>query len=1211
MALDGSSATFLPYTLNGLQDLTVNSSTVSTLQVNSLTPNRVVVSDGSDFLVSAAATSTEVDYLSGTTSNIQTQINSKASTSYVDTNFLNKVTATQQDVTAFCNFTSGVGSTTIGMSNGLQWYKNSAFQNSWSIVRQLGSGSILKDLVFRDNENSVDTLLLSEDGQKVYVGLTCDYTTASKIPIFDSSKKLVSSGVDSIKITYLDNVSSDIQTQLNGKLNLSGSNANQNIVINGYKVQSSATPSTGNDYTNKSYVDTAITGLSSIYAKLAGPQTFTGTHTFSNVSPITLSGLTANRLLGLGVGGDVQAVSVTLLEASYLSGVTSAIQTQINGKASTSYVDTQDNLRVLKAGDTMTGTLGLTSSNIIEFGSGVSGKDGNAGKIGYQAFTTGCLDMVGAGTTSTDRRIRLFDKVGVGQNPDIGIFHIGKTGGDDFFVLNNATNVTGQYINQRFLFGPTTGTNRSAYIQAYVPATNQTEFRFYVDSGSNVVERLRVSGEGTNGSVYVNAALGVGVSGTSIDTNLYVVGKGKFHDVNVSAPSNGTNGGPGTRLILWPGDANSCPYALGINGGTLWYGTPTTGVHKWYNGTTNVMTLDTSGYLIRANYTPYIFTDMFVSRSGADGSLAICGGNENANAILYLGAPFDPTVSSGSAYKVAIIADGNGSGTGWSTADLHFCLNGTTGSNDWTVSANVTHSKMVIKSNTGNVGIGTASPNAALHVYQNTSGGTRLYVTNPNSGSGSYALFAVINNTGSGCVLFQNSNTRSEDGGVNAATLRNDAGRLRLMSNSGTGMAIETGGFATLGAGDSSMMVYGPNSTWGAYLRCGAGTNAVSANTAQVISTNGNLHLDAGLGKDLYLNVYPYNAGNYGMIRSYGTLEHTGLMVITGNNLSVGGDITGAQVYTNDWFRINGNNSGLYWQNLGRGLQSPEGMGNPYGHVTTYGYGRNGWFGYGLWTRFCFMGDGGNQWGIHDNTHSWLIKGDGFYDRKVYISGQAVLISRNWDIFMVHMNLENTGSGYFYVNQGAGYGIASDARIKRNIEEISTASSIKFIKGLKPSSFCMKNTCPTKQKTADGKDIEYEESEFCCCTQEGFIAQNVLRSAIQANISKHVCNHWYEYEEEMKKPVEEQTLTDKNTLGVNDRPILSHTVNAVKGLMEQLDVLTERNQVLESHARQLEKDFLDYKEQTDRRMTQLAELIRGVLEDNAPKLKRNKTIVRE
>lgn len=268
MSIDGTT-NYFPLTINGLQDISTDSQSVNILQVNSLTPNRVVVSDGSNYLTSAGATSTEIDYLIGTSSNVQNQINSKASTTYLDTNFLNKTTATQQNITPFCNFNS-IGATTVGMSNGLQWYKNSPFMHAWTITRRIGTGSILKDMAFVDNENGVDTLLLSEDGQTVFVALTCNYATASKIPIFDASKKLVSSGVDSIKITYLDNVSSDIQTQLNGKLNLSGNNANQDIVISGYKVQSSATPTIGNDYTNKTYVDGQISGLGSVYLPLAG-----------------------------------------------------------------------------------------------------------------------------------------------------------------------------------------------------------------------------------------------------------------------------------------------------------------------------------------------------------------------------------------------------------------------------------------------------------------------------------------------------------------------------------------------------------------------------------------------------------------------------------------------------------------------------------------------------------------------------------------------------------------------------------------------------------------------------------------------------------------------------------------------------------------------------------------------------------------------------
>lgn len=60
---------------------------------------------------------------------------------------------------------------------------------------------------------------------------------------------------------------------------------------------------------------------------------------------------------------------------------------------------------------------------------------------------------------------------------------------------------------------------------------------------------------------------------------------------------------------------------------------------------------------------------------------------------------------------------------------------------------------------------------------------------------------------------------------------------------------------------------------------------------------------------------------------------------------------------------------------------------------------------------------------------------------------------------------------------------------------------------------------------------------------------------------------------------------------------------------EQQKILQERNLILEQHARQLETDFNDYKDQTDRRMTQLAELVRELLsEKNPPKLSKQKSV---
>ena len=52
--------------------------------------------------------------------------------------------------------------------------------------------------------------------------------------------------------------------------------------------------------------------------------------------------------------------------------------------------------------------------------------------------------------------------------------------------------------------------------------------------------------------------------------------------------------------------------------------------------------------------------------------------------------------------------------------------------------------------------------------------------------------------------------------------------------------------------------LYGPNSSWGAYLRVGGNGN--DPNVASVVATNGNLHLDAKTGFYTYINYY--NQGN-------------------------------------------------------------------------------------------------------------------------------------------------------------------------------------------------------------------------------------------------------------------------------------------------------------------------------------------------------------
>jgi trimeric autotransporter adhesin len=73
--------------------------------------------------------------------------------------------------------------------------------------------------------------------------------------------------------------------------------------------------------------------------------------------------------------------------------------------------------------------------NTLEFGAGIAGKEANAGKIGYASFTPDALDIIGAGTNLTNRKIKFWNEggseftgnIGVGTAPTFGVrLHINQ-----------------------------------------------------------------------------------------------------------------------------------------------------------------------------------------------------------------------------------------------------------------------------------------------------------------------------------------------------------------------------------------------------------------------------------------------------------------------------------------------------------------------------------------------------------------------------------------------------------------------------------------------------------------------------------------------------------------------------------------------------------------------------------------------------------------
>jgi hypothetical protein len=71
-----------------------------------------------------------------------------------------------------------------------------------------------------------------------------------------------------------------------------------------------------------------------------------------------------------------------------------------------------DLISSLGGGVTVSGGLAVAGNNILELGAGVAGKESSAGKIGYGVFTADTLDIVGAGTLGSNRKVKIWAEGG-------------------------------------------------------------------------------------------------------------------------------------------------------------------------------------------------------------------------------------------------------------------------------------------------------------------------------------------------------------------------------------------------------------------------------------------------------------------------------------------------------------------------------------------------------------------------------------------------------------------------------------------------------------------------------------------------------------------------------------------------------------------------------------------------------------------------------
>jgi hypothetical protein len=156
--------------------------------------------------------------------------------------------------------------------------------------------------------------------------------TASRAVVTDGSGSLVTSAVTATEVGYLAGVTSAIQTQLNAKApsasptftgTITTPLAASRAVVTGASSELAASAVTATEVGYLAGVTSALQTQLNAKAPSASP-TFTGTIT---------TPLTASRAVVTGASSELAASAVTATEVGYLSGVTSAIQTQLDNVA--------------------------------------------------------------------------------------------------------------------------------------------------------------------------------------------------------------------------------------------------------------------------------------------------------------------------------------------------------------------------------------------------------------------------------------------------------------------------------------------------------------------------------------------------------------------------------------------------------------------------------------------------------------------------------------------------------------------------------------------------------------------------------------------------------------------------------------------------------------------------------------------------------------
>ena len=318
-----------------------------------------------------------------------------------------------------------------------------------------------------------------------------------------------------VAASFLNKVTTNSQTvagnvQMNGGLTLT-----QNTVCNQLQLQS-------DDNTTMSWTTSVSNGANhdlTLHAVQTSKDVVFRDTGYVEAEGVKVNGATALRAVVTDANKNLATSAVTATELGYLSGVTSGVQTQLNAKASITYVDTQDGLRVLKAGDSMSGTLNMGANKITS----TYVPSANADLTNKLYVDTAVASAGGQWTTSgTNIYNNNTGKVGVGTTAPTALLHVygdGTSGGGT--GLRDTTLRLYGYQPGLYFDGSATGANRrwnmwlgaSSGDGGGTGAFNlydqtATAFRMVIDTSGNMgigttapASRLHVNGTITSGDI--------------------------------------------------------------------------------------------------------------------------------------------------------------------------------------------------------------------------------------------------------------------------------------------------------------------------------------------------------------------------------------------------------------------------------------------------------------------------------------------------------------------------------------------------------------------------------------------------------------------------------------------------------------------------------------------------------------------------------------